>query len=68
MRGLGIASVKGYLQQLRRVRYRLAKHPGVSLRKALNEQLLWKVQQEHTESNSKKLVSGVRLLEKFNWL
>ena len=68
MRGLGIASVKGYLQQLRRVRYRLARHPGESLRKALDEQLLWEVQQEHTESNSERLVSGLRLLEKFNWL
>ena len=68
MRGLGIASVKGYLQQLRRVRYRLARHPGESLRTTIDEQLLWEVQQEHTESNSKRLLSGVRLLEKFNWL
>ena len=68
MRGLGIASVKGYLQQLRRVRYRLTRHPCESLRKAIDEQLLWEVQQEHTESNSKRLLSGVRLLEKFNWL
>ena len=50
------------------MRYRLAKHPGESPCKALDEQLLWELQQEHTESNSKKLVSGVRLLEKFNWL
>ena len=68
MRGLGIASLKGYLQQLRRVRYRLARHPAESLGKALDEQLLREVQQEHTESNRKRLVSGVRLLEEFNWL
>ena len=66
--GLRIASVKGYLQQLRRVLHRLAKHPGESPRKPLGEQLLLEVQQEHMESNNKKLVSRVRLLEKFTWL
>ena len=68
VRGLYIASVTGYLQQLRRVRYRLARHPGESLRTAIDEHLLSEVQQEHTKSNSKRLLSGVRLLEKFNWL
>ena len=56
VRGLGIASVKGYLQQLRRVRCRLTRHPGESLRKAIDEQLLWEVHQGHTESNSKRLL------------
>jgi|Transcript_15719 hypothetical protein len=65
IRGLGINSVQGYLQQLRETRQRLAMRAGESLRDAIEAQLLWKVQQGHTESNGKKLVLGLRLLEKF---
>ena len=36
-------------------------HPEMS-------QMLWEVQQGHTESNTKKPLSGLRLLEKFKWI
>ena len=38
------------------------------MRRSLEDQLLWEVQQGHTDSNGKKLPSGLRLLEKFAWI
>ena len=58
VRGLGIPTVEGYLeQQLRKMRRRLAMQPGESTRDVLESQMLWEVQQRHTEANAKKLLS-----------
>ena len=42
--------------------------PGESARDVLESQMLWEVQQGHTDANAKKLLLGLRLLEKFGWI
>ena len=68
VRGLGISTVEGYSRQIRKMQRRLAMQPGESPTDVLESQMLWEVQQGHTEANTKKLLFGLRLLEKFNWI
>ena len=57
----------GYVHELRRCAARIRKQPGASARESLDDQLLHLAQTTNSESSIKKLLSGIRLLEKLRW-
>ena len=65
--GLADDTNKGYVHKLRRYAARIRKQPGASARQSLDDQLLHLAQTTNSESSIKKLLSGIRLLEKLRW-
>ena len=66
--GLADDKNKGYLHELRRYAARIRRQPGASARESVDDQLLHLAQTTNSESSIKKLLSGVRLLEKLRWV
>ena len=55
---------QGYLQELRKFVRRVRQQPGASAQTSLDDEVIHLVQTTQTESSLKKLLSGMRLLEK----
>ena len=68
MCGLTDDTNRGYLQELRKFVRRIRQQPGASARTSLDDQVLHLVQTTQSESSLKKLLSGLRLLEKLRWI
>ena len=66
--GLADDTNKGYLHELRRYAARVRSHPGASARESLDDKLLHLAQTTNNGSSIKKLLGGIRLLEKLRWV
>ena len=66
--GLAEDTNRGYLQELRKFTRRIRQQPGASARTSLDNQVLHLAQTTQSESSLKKLLSGLRLLEKLRWI
>ena len=58
----------GYQRELRRYAACIRKQPGAGARESLDDHTLHLVQTTSSDSSIKKLISGVRILEKLRWV
>ena len=66
--GLADDTKKGYLQEWRRFAVRVQKQPGASARESVDDQLRRLAKTTSSEASIKKLLIGIRLLEKLQWV
>ena len=68
LRGFAKETRAGYAAELRRLARTLQRQPGASARESLQDQLLRSVRESRSDSGPRRLLSAVRILEKFGWV
>ena len=68
VRGLEKETRQGYAAALSRLARTLRQQPGATARESLEDHLLDSARTSSSESGTKKVLSAVRVLEKFGWV